>query len=416
MDKESNMNINTLRDLNKIKEYTNKHEEIFKEKNFGTKAIHCGQEPDIVYGTMAVPLHLATTYKQSGPNEPFGPYDYSRCGNPTRENLERLICGLHKAKHGLVMSSGCAVTTLITNLLTTGDHVVCIDDVYGGTQRIFRKVFIPKNKIDFTFTPIFDLEDFKTKLNSKTKLVWVESPTNPTLKVTDMAELIKTVKNYNKDIIIVCDNTFLSAYNYTPLDHGVDIVVESATKYVGGHSDVVMGILATNNSKLHDELLFIARTTGACSSPFDCYMAIRGIKTLHLRMERANSNALAIAKFLSTHDKIETVLYGGLESSSNYKVSKKNGYKGNGGVLAFYVKSDIEGVKRFFDHLHVITLAESLGAVESLIEHPETMTHASVPKEIREELGINERFIRMSTGCEDIEDLINDLKHGLSKI
>ena len=416
MEKENNININDLREVKKIREYIDHHEETFKNKGFGTKAIHCGQEPDIIYGSLAVPLHLATTYKQSGPSEPFGPYDYSRCGNPTRENLERLICGLHKSKHALVLASGCAVTTLITNLLTTGDHVVCIDDVYGGTQRIFRKVFMPKTKIDFTFTPTCKIDEFKTKLNKKTKLIWVESPTNPTLKTTDLNAMIKVVREFNKDIIIVCDNTFLSSYNFTPLDIGIDIVVESATKYIGGHSDVVMGVLATNNTKIYEELVFISKTTGACSSPFDCYMAIRGIKTLHLRMDRINSSALAISKFLSKHEKIEKVTYGGLESSSNYENSKKNGHKGNGGVIAFYVKAKLDGVKRFFKTLQIITLAESLGAVESLIEHPETMTHASVPKEIREELGINESFIRMSVGCEDVEDLIEDLKNALEKL
>lgn len=397
-------------------EYTDKYEANFVNSKFGTKVIHCGQEPDIVYGCMAVPLCLASTYKQSEPNKPYGPFDYSRCGNPTKENLERQLSGIEGGKYSLALASGCAITTAVAQLAKVGEHIVCIDDVYGGTQRIFRKVLAPKSGIEFTFTKTCNVEEFKKSLQKNTRIVWVESPTNPTLKVTDMKALIAAVREYNKDIIIVCDNTFLSPYNYRPLEHGADIVVESATKYLGGHSDVVMGILSTNRKELYEEVDFISKTTGAAASPFDCYMLIRGIKTLHLRMERANFNGLEVAKYLEKHPKIEKVNYAGLESSPYYEIAKKNGYKGNSGMVSFYLKSNFEGASTFLTNCKVFSLAESLGAVESLIEHPETMTHASVPKEYREELGITPNFIRMSVGCEDIEDLIADLEQALALV
>ena len=395
-------------------EYTKDYDKTFENSGFGTKAIHSGQEPDIVNGSLAVPISLASTYKQHNPSEPFGPFDYSRCGNPTRSNLERLIGALENGKYSSVFSSGCAATTTISLLCKSGDHVISIDDVYGGTQRIFRKVLNPQSDIEYTF--IKDMKDIKSELKEKTKMVWVESPTNPTLKVTDINLLVETVKQYNKDIIIVCDNTFLSPYNYTPLDHGVDIVFESATKYLGGHSDLVMGVMSTNNQELFEKIYFIHKTIGGCPSPFDCFLLIRGIKTLHLRVERINSNAMKVANYLQSHKKIKKINFSGLESSPYFEVAKKNGYKGHGGMIGIYLDADYEGVKKFFNSLKVFILAESLGAVESLVEHPQTMTHASVPKDIREELGITENFIRISVGCEDIEDLIADLEYALNQV
>ncbi len=395
------------------KEYLTDYDKHFEHSGFGTKAIHSGQEPDFLNGCLSVPISLSSTYKQHEPSNPYGEYDYSRCGNPTRNNLERLIGSLEEGKYSIAFSSGCAATTSISMLCNTGDHILSIDDVYGGTQRIFRRILSPNN---FEFTFHDDMKTVRKEIKSNTKMVWVESPTNPTLKVTDMEDLVKTVREVNKDIIIVCDNTFLTPYNYKPLNHGVDIVVESATKYLGGHSDVVMGVMSTNREDLHSKVLFIAKTIGGNPSPFDCFMVIRGIKTLHLRVERTNSNGLQVAKYLSNHPKIKKVNYAGLESSPYYEIAKKNGYKGNGGMIGFYPDTDYEGVKRFFKTLKVFTLAESLGAVESLVEHPKTMTHASVPNDVREKLGITDTFIRMSVGCEDIEDLINDLEEALKVV
>jgi len=396
------------------KDYFEKYDKQFENSGFGTKAIHSGQEPDLLNGCMSVPICLASTYKQNSPSDPVGFYDYSRCGNPTRDNLERLFGALENGKYSIAFSSGCAATTCISLLCKTGERVISIDDVYGGTQRIFRKVLNPSAGIEFDF--IENMSNIKSILKPETKLIWIESPTNPTLKITDMKELIHIVKDYNKDIIIACDNTFLTPYNYKPLDHGVDIVVESATKYLGGHSDLVMGLISTNNKEIYERLFLISKSTGGCPSPFDCWLLIRGIKTLHLRVERINQNALIIASYLEKNKKVKKVIYSGLENNEYYQISKKNGYKGNGGMISIYLDSDFNGVKRFFQNLSIFTLAESLGAVESLVEHPETMTHASVPKDKREILGITENFIRISVGCEDVDDLIKDLEFALSKV
>ena len=395
------------------KDYVDGYESNFVNSKFGTKAIHSGQEPDIVNGCMAVPIFLASTYKQHSPANPFGDFDYSRVSNPTRQNLERLIASLEGGKYALAMSSGCACTSAIINMIKSGEHVICIDDVYGGTQRIFRKIMSLNYNIDFSFVQMDDMEDVKKELNPKTRLVWVESPTNPTLKVTDINALVKLVKEYNKDIIIVVDNTFLSPYNYRPLEHGADIAYESATKYLGGHSDLVMGVVSTNSAEIHEKLAFILKTNGACPSPFDSYMLIRGIKTLHLRVERINFNALKIAQYLESHPKIEKVNYSGLESSKYYEVAKKNGYKGHGGIVSFYLKANKEESIQFFKNCKVFTLAESLGAVESLIEHPASMTHASIPKELREKSGVLDSLLRLSVGIEDESDLIEDLRQAI---
>lgn len=398
------------------KEYLEHHENEFKSKGFGTKVIHCGQEPDYLNGSMTVPIGLSTTYAQHSPGNPFGEFDYSRCGNPTREHLERQVAAIENAKYSIAFASGCAVTNTIINIVKSGEEVICIDDVYGGTQRLFRKVSTITHGVNYVFTAMDDLNVVKNLLNTKTKLVWLESPTNPTLKMTDIPELVKIIKEFNKEIIIVCDNTFLTPYNCKPLDFGVDIVVESATKYLGGHSDVVMGMLSTNNKELLDKLFFIAKTIGGNPSPFDCYLLMRGIKTLHLRMERINSNALKIAQHLEKHNLIEKVYYAGLESSPYNKILKKVSTKGAGGIVSIKVKADFNQTLKFIKGLKIFTLAESLGAVESLIDHPATMTHGSVPPEVRKELGIDDNFCRLSVGCEDIEDLIEDIENALNKM
>lgn len=399
----------------KQSEYIKKYDSKYEEFSFATKCVHIGQEPDMLTGAVNPPIHLSTTYAQKAPGDPFGPYDYSRCGNPTRANLERTMCGLHKGKYSLVWSSGMAATTGIISLVKTGDEVVSIDDVYGGTQRFFRKISHPQHGVLFTFIAFDDMETVRKSLSENTRMIWFESPTNPTLKTTDIEAVVKTVKEFNKDIIIVVDNTFMSPYNCNPLDFGVDIVVESATKYIGGHSDVVMGITTTNNKDIQDRLYFISKSTGGVPSPFDCYMALRGIKTLSIRIERQNSNALKIAQFLEKHKNVEKVLYPGLESSPYHKIAKKQ-QKGFGGLLSFYIKGGLEESKKFLTSLKIFILAESLGSVESLAEHPALMTHFSVPPEIRKELGIDDGLIRLAIGIEEVEDLIHDLDYSLNQI
>jgi len=315
----------------------------------------------------------------------------------------------------MVWSSGMAAITGTIQMLKQEDEIICIDDVYGGTGRYFR--FIASKNIGcvFHFIDFDDLELFERTLTKKTKLVWMESPTNPKLKTPDIQEIVKIVKNFNKDIIIAIDNTFMSPYNCRPLELGVDLVIESATKYIGGHSDIVMGVSCTNNKELHDQMYFIHKSIGAVPSPFDCFLAIRGLKTLSIRVERQNYNALEIAKYLEKHPKVDKVHYPGLESSKYHKIAKKQ-QKGFGGLLSFDIKGGIEESKRFLAELTIFTLAESLGSVESLAEHPAMMTHFSVPPEIRKQLGINDGFLRLAVGVEDLKDLINDLEHALSKI
>jgi len=379
---------------------------------FSTKCIHLGQEPDYLTGAVNVPIHLSTTYAQTTPGIPFGPYDYSRCGNPTRSNLERLIGGLENAKYSLIWSSGMAAITGAIQLLKEGDEVICIDDVYGGTQRYFNKISFQNMGVKFVFIDFDNLEMLQKTLSSATRMIWLESPTNPTLKTTDLAAVSNLAKNYNKDILIIVDNTFMSPYNCKPLDFGVDLCIESATKFIGGHSDVVMGTTCTNNKELYDKLYYIHKSIGAVPSPFDCYMAIRGLKTLSLRMEKHNTNALFVARWLEKHEKVTKVFYPGLESSDYHKVAKKQ-QKGYGAVVCFIIQGGLEESKKFLGALKVFTLAESLGSVESLAEHPALMTHFSVPPEVRKKLGIDDGFLRLSVGIEDVDDLVSDLENAL---
>lgn len=394
------------------KEYINHHEDIFKNKSDDTKLIHCGQEPDYVNGSVVPNISLATTYSQHSPGDPFGEFDYSRCGNPTREHLERLITAIENGKHSIVFASGCGATNTIINLVKSGEEVICIDDVYGGTQRIFRKISSITHGVEYIFDPLTDLEKFKKLLTEKTRMIWIESNTNPTLKIVDIKSIIKIAKEFNQNILVVVDNTFITPYYFKSLDIGADIAYESCTKYLSGHSDVVMGSLTVNNTELYERLYFIAKSIGANPSPFDCYMMIRGMKTLHLRMEKHTENALKIAEFLESNDKIEKVMYPGLKSNEYHENLKKIS-RSAGGVVSFILKTDLEGTVKFVKSLKIITLAESLGAIESLINHPAKMTHFSLPPEVRKELGISDSFLRISVGCENIDDLIEDLKNAL---
>jgi len=403
------------KDYSKISETNKAHDQKYKDMGFSTKCLHIGQEPDPVYGGLNVPINMSTTYAQTYPNEPYGPHDYSRCGNPTRDHLERLIAGLHSAKFAITWSSGMAAITGLINMLSTGDEVICMDDMYGGTQRFFRKISTTNHNINYKFIQMNNADLLKSSLSEKTRLIWLETPTNPTLKVTDIRAVVKMVKDFNKDIIIVVDNTFLSPYNCQPLTLGADFVIESATKFLGGHSDVVMGITATNDEKLWERLVFINRTSGGVSSPFDCYMAIRGIKTLSIRLERQNQNAMKIAQLLEKNPKVEKCLYPGLESCEFHNLAKSQ-QKGFGAIVSFVVKGGMDEASKFLTSLKVFTLAESLGSVESLADHPASMTHASVPADIRQELGVVDGFIRLSCGVEDIEDLLKDVEQALAKI
>jgi cystathionine gamma-lyase len=398
-----------------ILKYQKNHDEDFKDKGFSTKCVHMGTEADYVYGSVNPAIHLSTTYAQTEPGKPFGPYDYSRGANPTRANLERLVAGLESADYGLIWSSGMSAITGIIHLLKPEDEVICIDDVYGGTQRYFNKVSALTQNIKYTFISFDDLSLLKSTLKKETKIVMCETTTNPTLKTSDLAEVVMLVKSFNKEILVVVDNTFMSPYNCRPIELGADIVMESATKYIGGHSDVLMGITCTNNKEIHDRMAFIQKNLGAVPSPFECYLAIRGLKTLSIRLERQNSNAMAIAKFLETNKNIEKVIYPGLESNTYHKIAKKQ-QKGFGGIVSFVLKGGFEESKAFLKKLKVFVLAESLGSIESLIDHPALMTHFSVPEHVRKELGILDGFFRLSIGIEDIDDLIKDLQNALDSI
>jgi cystathionine gamma-lyase len=379
---------------------------------FGTRAIHSGQHPDPITGAVTVPISLATTFVQKSPGLHTG-YEYSRTGNPTRAAFEANIAGIENARYGLAFASGSAATVTIINMLSSGDHVITVDDVYGGTNRYFNRVATPANNMSFSMVDFCAPGAIEAAITPKTKLMWIETPTNPTLKVVDIKNAARIAKQHN--IICVVDNTFASPYLQNPLDLGADIVVHSVTKYLGGHSDCVMGVLATNREDIYTKLKFLQNAIGAVPAPFDCYMALRGVKTLHLRMRQHCSNAMTVAKFLESHPLVDRVLYPGLPSHPQHNIAKTQ-MRDFGGMVTFFIKGGIEESRAFLENLNLFALAESLGAVESLAEHPAIMTHAAVPAEQRKALGISDSLIRLSVGVEDIEDILNDLKTALSKV
>lgn len=403
----------------------------YTDHGFATRVIHIGSEPDEFTGSIVPAIHLATTYKQhdigqlggvNDKNSHGQGYDYSRSGNPTRGAFERCLATSEKGKYGLGFSSGLAATNAVLNLLSSGDEVVCIDDVYGGTQRLFRKVIQPTSNMKFHFFDLcsdnldqFDkLKALISDPNSKVKMIWIESPTNPTLKIVDIQQLCESVRSVtpNKDIIITVDNTFMSQYFQNPLTLGADIVVHSITKYIGGHSDCLMGGAITSSDSLHDRLRFLQNATGAVPGPLECYNALRGMKTLHVRMREAAGNAIKLASFLESHAMVDRVLYPGLKSHPQHAIAVKQ-CSGFGAMITFFVKGGISSARAFLTNLKVFTLAESLGAVESLAESPALMTHASVPAEQREKLGIDDSLIRLSVGIEDVDDLLADVEAAL---
>jgi len=377
---------------------------------FSTRAIHVGQNPDPVTGAVIPPLSLSTTFKQSAAGVHTG-FEYSRTGNPTRNGFEKAVASLECAKYGIAFSSGSSTTAAIINLLKAGDHVISIDDVYGGTNRFLSRVANTQG-IETSFVDLTDPNILKNTIKSNTKLVWIETPTNPTMKMVDIEAIVKTVKSINKDIIVVVDNTFMSPYFQNPMTFGADICVNSISKYINGHSDVIMGIAVTNSEELNDRLHFIQNSVGAIPSPFDCYLANRGVKTLAVRMKQHEKNAMAVAKFLETHPLVEAVYYPGLESHPQHELAKKQ-MKGFGAMMSIRIKGNLDTSNKFLSSLKIFTLAESLGGVECLCELPCIMTHAAVPPEQRAKLGITDTLIRLSVGIEDTEDIINDLDQAL---
>ncbi|CAF1035303.1 unnamed protein product [Rotaria sordida] len=378
-----------------------------------TDAIHVGQEPERWPGQAVVPpISMATTFKQLEPGKPVL-YEYSRCGNPTRQCLEECLASLEKAKYALTFSSGLGATTTLMFMLKSGDHIVSIDDVYGGTGRLFRRCMaqmgVESSFVDMSTDP----SSIVKHLKPTTRLVWIETPTNPLLKLADIKEITTLVHKYDPKIMVLVDNTFATSFYQRPLELGADFVLHSLTKYMNGHSDVVMGCIMMNNEEYYKQLSFLQYAIGAVPSPFDCYLVNRGLKTLAVRMRQHMLSALRIAKYLEKHKYIERVIYPGLESHPQYELYKKQ-MSGFSGMISLYLKGDeVEKSQRFLKHLKLFTTAESLGGYESLVELPAIMTHASVPEEHRRELGITDGLIRISVGLEDVRDLLNDIENAL---
>lgn len=372
---------------------------------FATKAIHAGQQPDPTTGAIMTPVYLTSTYVQESPGVHKG-WEYSRTHNPTRRAYENCMAALENGTHGFAFASGCAATSTILALLKNSDHVIAMDDMYGGTFRLFDKVLRPMG-LNFSYVDLTQVKNFEAAITSTTKMVWLETPTNPTLKLVDIQTIAKIA--HQKGILVVVDNTFMSPYFQRPLDLGADIVVHSATKYIGGHSDMVGGIAVTNKAEIAERLAFLSNSMGTIQGPFDSFLALRSLKTLPLRMKAHEANAMKIAEFLVSHSKVEKVIYPGLKSHPQHDLAKRQ-MLGFGGMITFFIKGGLPAARKFLESVAIFSLAESLGGVESLIEHPAIMTHASVPADKRKELGIDDSLIRLSVGIEDIDDLINDLE------
>ncbi len=379
---------------------------IDENAGFGTKAIHAGQSPDPATGAICTPIYQTSTYVQKSPGVIVGEYDYSRAANPTRTALEANLAALEGGRHGLVYSSGVAATGAVLHLLKAGDHVVLCDDVYGGTNRIFHRVF-QQLGIDITLVDMTDHDATKAAMRDNTKLMWIETPTNPTLKVIDIAAMAEIAKT--KNAMVAVDNTFCSPYLQNPLQHGADIVCHSLTKYLGGHSDGIGGALIVNDDEIHKNLKFIQLSEGAVPGIQECFLFLRSTKTLHVRMDRHCENAAKVAAYLEAHDKVERVIYPGLPSHPQHAIAAKQ-MRGFGGMVTIYLKGGLGESRKMLETVKIFALAESLGGVESLIEHPAIMTHASVPADQRAKLGIADNLVRLSVGIEDVNDLIADLE------
>lgn len=376
---------------------------------FGTKVLHAGVHPDPTTGAIMTPIYQTSTYVQEGPGNHKG-YEYSRSHNPTRTQLQDQLAALENAKHGLCFSTGMGAIDAVCKLLVPGDEIITTTDLYGGAFRIFTKIYAPLG-IKFTFVDMTEPHLVEAAITSKTKMIWTETPTNPLLKIMDIRALAQIAKKY--DLLLGVDNTFASPYLQNPIDLGADLVMHSVTKYIAGHSDVVMGALVCNDDSLRDRLAFIQNTSGATPGPQDCFLALRGIKTLHVRMQRHCENGEKIAHFLRNHPKVGRVFWPGFEDHKNHEVAKRQ-MRAFGGMISFELKEDtVEAAMKFAGATKIFACAESLGGVESLLGHPASMTHASVPKEEREKAGLSDSLIRLSVGIEDSEDLMEDLNQAI---
>jgi cystathionine beta-lyase len=383
-----------------------------QKMKFNTKTIHGGQQNEEATGSVMTPIFQTSTYAQSSPGVHKG-YEYSRAANPTRTALENSFAALENGTHGFAFSSGLAAIDCVLRTLNPGDEVIAGDDIYGGTYRMFTKMF-SKYGLEFSYVDMSSLENITQSISEKTKLVWIESPTNPLMKIADIAVISAAVKEIHLDILVAVDNTFATPYLQQPLNLGADIVMHSATKYLGGHSDLVMGALVVKDADLAKDLHFIQFAAGAIAGPMDSFLALRGIKTLHIRMQRHCENGFAVANFLKNHPKVAEVYYPGLKEHPSYTIAKKQ-MDHFGGMVSFRLKDERKEVAfKFLEHTALFTLAESLGGVESLVSHPATMTHASIPETDRLKIGITDSLIRLSVGIEDIEDLIKDLEQALN--
>ena len=383
-------------------------------QGFATKAIHSGQEPDPSTGAIIGPIYTSSTYVQESPGEHKG-FDYSRTSNPTRKALEICMTDLEEGGQGFAFSSGMAATATVLELLDTGDHIISMDDLYGGTYRLFENVRKRSSGLEFSYSNLSSLEGLESLLKPNSRMIWVESPSNPLLKIVDLEKISAFAKKHN--LISVCDNTFCSSYVQKPLNLGFDVVLHSATKYLNGHSDVIGGLVVSSQERedLAEQLAFLSNSIGSIMSPFDSFLVLRSLKTLAVRMEKHCENACEIASFLEKHEVIEKIYYPGLSNHPNHEIAKKQ-MNGFGGMITVVLKGGLKTATTFLERTKLFALAESLGGVESLIEHPAIMTHASVPAEVRKDLGIEDGLVRLSVGIESIEDLLDDLNQALSGV
>ena len=383
-----------------------------KRSGFATRSIHAGQKPDPTTGAIMTPIYATSTYVQQAPGVHKG-FEYSRSHNPTRFALEDCVADLENGIAGFAFASGLAAISTILELLNCGDHVIAMDDIYGGTYRLFENVRRRSSGLSFSFVDLSDLSKLEESVTAKTKMIWIESPSNPLLKMVDLAAVANFAKS--KKILTVCDNTFCSPWVQRPLDHGVDIVMHSSTKYLNGHSDVIGGIavVAESRTDLKEQLGYLQNAVGAVASPFDSYLVLRSLKTLPIRMERHCENAKKVAEFLDAHNKIDLVFYPGLESHPQHSLATRQ-MNAFGGMVTAVLAGGLSETQKFLERCKIFALAESLGGVESLIEHPAIMTHASVPPDVRVSLGITDSLVRLSVGIEEADDLIQELDHALS--
>lgn len=384
-----------------------------KSYDIATRAIHAGQEPDPSTGAIMTPIYATSTYVQESPGKHKG-YDYARSINPTRLAYEKCIADLESGTRGWAFASGLAAMATALDALDSGSHVIASDDLYGGTFRLFEKVRRRSANLDFTFVDLTDAANFQKSIKRNTRMVWIETPSNPLLKIIDLEAISKIARE--KKIISVSDNTFATPWIQRPIEAGFDMVVHSATKYLNGHSDMVGGVIVVGeNKELADQIAFLQNSVGAIAGPFDSFLAMRGLKTLTLRMERHCSNALEIARWLEEQPHVKSVHYPGLKTHAQHDLARQQ-MRAFGGIVTVVLKTDLEGTRRFLENTHLFALAESLGGVESLIDHPAIMTHASVPKEMREQLGISDSLVRLSVGVEGVRDLIDDLQFAFEAI